>query len=192
MRIAIFGGSFNPVHRAHLALAEQALSELNLDRIIFVPCRRSPLKEDTDLIPAAVRVKLLKKAIRGNKYFFLSSAELVRKGASYTVDTLRYFKRRLGKHATLYFLAGADSMKYFNQWRSSDKIPHLCRIAVAARPGSSREAALKRGFLYLPGKKMEVSASGLRQALKQGRSLKETYMSRNDQRALMELFKKDL
>ena len=134
MSIGIFGGSFNPVHRGHLKLARAALSKLRLDKIVFVPSRRSPLKKKEDLLPAALRVKLLRSALKDQKRFFISLCEIQRKGPSYTVDTLKAFKRKWGKGTELFFLSGADTLKGLSRWKSLDEIFKLCRFVVMTRP----------------------------------------------------------
>lgn len=163
MRIGIFGGSFDPVHEGHLKLAFEAMSELNLERVIFVPARQNPLKVPSTLESAAVRVERLKKAIRAFPFFGLSLCELKRRGVSYTVDTLQYFKKKFGKDAALYFLIGADSLKNFNRWRSPERIASLCRLAVFSRPGF-RIKALPPGALYVPMDALPVSSTQIRRS----------------------------
>lgn len=135
MKIGIFGGSFNPVHAGHLRLAEYALSELNLDQLFFVPSSRTPLKDPQKLLPASLRVRQLKRAIRGREKMRVSFCEIDRGGASYTVDTLRYFSRKFGQKAVLYFLSGADTLESLDRWKSVKKVFKMCRFVVASRPG---------------------------------------------------------
>ena len=127
-RIGILGGSFNPIHQGHLALASYAQSELNLDKVYFVPSFQTPLKDPRSLLPAPLRARLVERAIRPHPRFKLSEVELKRKGRSYTVDTLRFFKKRLGAKAQLYFLAGADNAKTFSRWKSPQQVLKLCRF----------------------------------------------------------------
>ena len=135
MRIGIFGGSFNPVHAGHLKLAGEALSELNLNQVYFVPSRQSPLKKKDDLLPESLRLKQLRAAIKNRPAFKLSLCELKRPQPSYTVDTLRFFSKKFGKRAELYFLSGADTLKNISKWKSLDEIFKLCRFVVMSRPG---------------------------------------------------------
>lgn len=168
MRIGIFGGSFNPVHRGHLKLAREALSELNLHKVIFVPTGRTPFAEKEALLPAAFRVKLLKQAIRGERRFLVSACEIKRPGPSYTVDTLKYFKRKFGKSAVLYFLAGADSLKNLSRWRSLPQVLRLCRFVVLSRPGH-RAGRLPKEIFFMPFDALPVSSSEIRKKLRQGK-----------------------
>lgn len=168
MRVGIFGGSFNPVHRGHLKLACEALSELNLQKVIFVPSGRTPFVEKEALLPAALRVKLLKQAIRGEKRFRVSTCEIRRPGPSYTVDTLRFFKKKFGKNAVLYFLAGADSLKNLSRWRSLPQVLRLCRFIVLSRPGHPA-GRLPKEICFMPLDALPVSSSEIRKKLRQGR-----------------------
>ena len=92
MKIGILGGTFNPIHIGHLILAEEVREKLILDRIIFVPTYLPPHKYNSDIAPAFTRLKMVKLAIKGNRYFLTSDMEIKRDGRSYTIDTLREFK----------------------------------------------------------------------------------------------------
>lgn len=171
MRIGIFGGSFNPVHAGHLKLALGAMSELNLERVVFVPSHQNPLKSGAELESAGIRVARLEKAIKKFPYFSLSLCEIRRKGLSYTVDTLRTFKKKFGRKAVLYFLVGADSLKNFSRWKSTEQILRLCRLAVFSRPGFSLPIGqagarhLPAGALYVPMDALDVSSTQIRGSL---------------------------
>ena len=169
MRIGIFGGSFDPIHRGHLALAAYAASELDLDKVYFVPSHRTPLKSGERSLPAARRADLVKKAIRAYPRFAFSDVELKRKGVSYTVDTLRAFRKKF-RTAQLYFLAGADRIRDFSRWRSKNEVLKSCRFVVLTRPGH-RLRTRDRRFLWLPMPPVDVSSSDIRRRLKQGKSI---------------------
>ncbi len=171
MRIGILGGSFNPVHRGHLCLATAAVSELSLDKIIFVPSLRNPLKSKETLLPVPLRVKLLKQALRNHPGFSVSLCEIKRKGPSFTVDTLKFFRRRLGKRTALYFLSGADALKTLARWKSIDEIFKLCRFVVMTRPGYKIKSSSKP-FLHVPFDALPISSSTIRLRLEQNRSIK--------------------
>lgn len=171
MRIGVFGGSFNPVHEGHLRLAETALSELNLDRVIFVPAHQNPLKMRSTVVGSGHarslrgvdRVSQLRKAIAGKPHFSISLCELTRKGPSYTVDTLKYFKKKFGKGTTLYFLTGADVAGQLGRWKSFDEVRSLCRFVVASRPGYSLKK-LPEGVLAMPMDALASSSTELRKS----------------------------
>ncbi len=164
MRIAIYGGSFNPVHNGHVKLAKAALDRLNLDKVLFVPAYRNPLRE-TEMLPAALRVKLLKAAVRGDRRFEVSAVEVQRKGLSFTVDTLRYFKSKSAPGTVLYFLSGADQPSELKRWKSWNEIPKLCRFVVMSRPGHPVKG-LPDGVIHVPFDALDVSSTDIRGRLK--------------------------
>ncbi|OIO37933.1 MAG: nicotinate (nicotinamide) nucleotide adenylyltransferase [Candidatus Omnitrophica bacterium CG1_02_46_14] len=170
MRIGLFGGSFNPVHRGHIYLAHAAFLELTLDRVVFIPCNQNPLKAKEELLPASLRVKLLKRAICGAPGFSVSLFEIQRKGPSFTVDTLKYFRKRLGKSAVLYFLTGVDSLKTLSRWKSVDEIFKLCHFVVMTRPGFAIHKS-SRSFFYIPFDALPLSSSRIRSRLEKRRSI---------------------
>lgn len=172
MRVGILGGSFNPVHRGHVRLAEVALSELNLDRIYLVPAKENPLKRGGEILPAPLRLSLLKKAVKGIDGLEVSDCELKRKGASFTVDTLRYFKKRSGKNAQLYFVSGLDSLEGLGKWKSVEQVFKLCRFVAAARPGSIWKET-KFPVIRMPFDAIDVSSTEVRRRLKAKKSVKE-------------------
>ena len=118
-----------------MKLAVEALSELNLSKVYFVPSRQNPLKKKDDLLPQALRVKRLRAAIKNHPEFKISLCELRRPRPSYTVDTLRLFKKKFGKRTELYFLSGADTLKSLSKWKSLHQVFQLCRFVVMSRPG---------------------------------------------------------
>jgi nicotinate-nucleotide adenylyltransferase len=170
-RIGIFGGSFNPVHNGHLRLAEHALSEFNLDKVYFVPSGRTPLKDPASLLPAALRTSLLREALRGKKAFAVSDCEIRRGGTSYTLDTLKEFRRRLGPAPVLYFLCGADTAKNLSRWKSPGKVIKLCRFMILSRPGAAK-VHTPPGVLWAAFPALDISSSDVRARLKAGRSLR--------------------
>ena len=176
-RIGIFGGSFNPVHQGHLALAREAVLELNLDKIYFVPSFQNPLKKKEALLPDVLRVKLLRAAVRGNPDFAVSLCEIQRKGPSFTIDTLKSFKKKLGSDTVLYFLSGADVLKNIQRWKSVDQIFKLCRFVVMTRPGYPMKPAYRTGrqireqVLNLPFLALSVSSSEVRSRLRRGQKI---------------------
>ena len=170
MRIGIFGGSFNPVHEGHLCLARAAVSELNLNKIIFVPSFQNPLKQKEELLPPVFRIKLLRTAIKNQPGFSISLYEIKRKSPSFTVDTLKYFKRKFGKCSVLYFLSGADVLKNIKRWKSVDQIFKICRFVVMTRPGYP-EMRSPKSVLQVPFEALSLSSSGIRRRLQRGQSI---------------------
>lgn len=133
MKLGILGGSFNPIHNGHLAMAEAARRAHGLDRVIFVPAGRPPHKR-TDLAPAADRLEMVRLATRGREGVEASGMEIERPGMSYTVDTLEAF-RALYPGTELYFIIGEDSVPELPGWREPARILDLARIVAVNRPG---------------------------------------------------------
>jgi nicotinate (nicotinamide) nucleotide adenylyltransferase len=142
MRIGVFGGTFDPPHVGHLALAEWAREALRLDRVLFVPAGRPPHKGRRVLTPVAHRVAMTRLAVRGQRAFVVSALEARRNGPSFTVDTLRALRKR-EPGARIFLLMGADSLAEFPTWRDPAGILGFATLAVAARPGTRGRAAAR-------------------------------------------------
>lgn len=170
-RIGIFGGTFNPIHIGHLAIAEAIREKMDLKKVIFVPAHLPPHKSGRKLVDAKMRFKMVKEAIRGNPFFAVSNSEIRRRGKSYSVDTLRYFRKIYGGKVQLYFIIGADSLSELKKWREIKHIFKLARFVVVNRPGYAvRHLPSRSVAVSLPG--IEVSSSRIRQLIAQGRSIK--------------------
>ena len=135
MGAGVFGGTFDPIHRAHLELAQGALDQLFLDRIIFMPAGQPWLKTGESLTPACHRLAMVRLAVEGNPSFTVSDMEINRPGPTYTVDTLEALRRDLGKSEPLHFIVGSDVLDDFHRWKDPDRILQLCRLAVFKRQG---------------------------------------------------------
>jgi nicotinate-nucleotide adenylyltransferase len=165
MRIGVFGGTFDPVHVGHLAIANAALEELGLDRVFFVPARRSPLKSEAPIAAAEDRLAMLAAAIAGEPRFRVSPIELDRKGPSFTVDTLE----ALRGEGELFLILGSDAYSEFEHWRDPLRIRSLATIVLAARPGAPNVPA---GVRMLDSPLMDISSRELRARAARGRSLR--------------------
>jgi nicotinate-nucleotide adenylyltransferase len=126
MRIGVFGGSFDPVHRGHLRLADCCWRQTGLDRVEFIPAAQQPLKPHGPVATEDDRVAMLRLATADRPEFSVSTLEIDRGGVSYTVDTLRQLQVEL-PDGELYFLMGADSLADFPHWREPAEI---CRLAT--------------------------------------------------------------
>jgi len=183
-RIGIFGGSFDPIHTAHLLLAEQACDVLGLERVIFVPARLPPHKDPAALTSARDRLKMVRLAVADNPRLTVSDIELRREGPSYTVDTIRAMRRRLGKGAELFFLIGGDTVAELPTWRDVSGLVELCTVVPLSRPGvrkppvSALISALgkkeARGILSRTIKMplLDISATDVRARVSEGRSIR--------------------
>jgi nicotinate-nucleotide adenylyltransferase len=156
-RLGFFGGTFDPPHVGHLALAEWAKARLGLDRVLFVPSGRPPHKSRARLSNAAARLAMIRLAVRGNDGFEVSTIELRARRPSYTVDTLRHLHAEQ-PGARWYLVIGADSLDEFHTWHEPEAILSLATLAVATRPGaesrSSTAARSHRRSSPRPGRRV--------------------------------------
>lgn len=170
MRIGILGGTFNPVHIGHLILAEEIREKLRLDRIVFVPTFIPPHKQSNNIAPAADRFSMIRAAIRSNAYFDVSDMEIRRRGASYTIDTLREFKKRYPRD-DMYFITGSDLLNYLDKWKDLKNVIALVKFVVATRPGYPLED-IPSYIKTVAIRAVDVSAYEIRQCVKKGRSFR--------------------
>jgi len=175
------GGTFNPVHRGHLALARAAKKEFGLDEILFVPSGNPPHKKSNEVVDKAERFKLVRLAIKGKKHYHASRIELDRPGYSYAIDTFNALARHYGKKAKLFYIMGLDSINEILDWKKPLELFKLCEFIVGTRPGT-RIRSFRRLLKFPPLQKevdkihlMElkenISASDIRQRLASGRSV---------------------
>lgn len=134
-RVAVFGGTFDPVHHGHLVAAEEARHVLALDQVLFVPAAVPPHKLGDSMAQARHRVAMLELALSGHPHFALSRVDLDRPGPHFTVDMLALLAAALGPDTELYFLMGADSLRDLPTWRDPAGILGQARLVVVDRPG---------------------------------------------------------
>ncbi len=167
-RIAIFGGSFNPVHNQHIALAKSVVAELNLDRLIIMPTYTAPHKTDAPA-PAEHRLNMLKIAFANEERIEVSDYEISKGGTSYTYLTVEHFKQTTG--AEIFFLVGADMLKDFKTWRYPERILNACTLCAFDRTGEYTDYAKEqayfqktfgKSFLMLKGVGEERSSTQIR------------------------------
>lgn len=143
-KIALFGGTFDPIHEGHLAVARAAERRFRFDEVHFIPAAHPPHKPASDLLPFAHRFAMVALACAGQARFVPSLAEANNRsgaGASYSVDTVRRFQREICRPGDqLYFLLGADSFLEIGTWKEYETLLGLCDFVVASRPGVSSSA----------------------------------------------------
>ena len=175
----MFGGSFDPIHTGHVRVAQYAFEELGAERLFFIPARQSPHKTES---PAAGhhRLAMIQIAIEGMEGFSVSDCELTRSEPSYTLDTIRFFRKQFGEVVLLYWLIGADQLTELHKWYRVQELMDLCRISVMVRAGhplpdfsrlegifsESQIQNMKRDFLPTP--RIELSSTDIRHQLAQG------------------------
>ena len=174
VRLGLFGGTFNPIHLAHLVIADQAQDQLGLDKVLFMPCAIPPHKSESDLPSAEHRLNMVKIATFDHPHFEASYLEIQRGGKSYTAETLVELSRiyHLDRE-NLFLIIGSDSLLELHTWRTPQRILELCQLAVIDRPGSMLpEQSSLIPYLLLPTPKLQFSASFIRDALRRGKSVR--------------------
>jgi nicotinate-nucleotide adenylyltransferase len=170
-RIGIFGGSFDPVHNAHLALGRLALQHLGLDELRWVPAGL-PWQKSRQVTPGAQRLEMLRLALEGEPRFVIDTCELDRSGPSYTIDTLRALQAH--EPAAAWFLViGQDQYARLDTWREWPELLQRVTLAVAGRAGVPPQppaalAAVPHRMVPLPLPPMAVSATEIRARVAQG------------------------
>jgi nicotinate-nucleotide adenylyltransferase len=175
VRIGVLGGTFDPIHVAHLLLAEQAREQLVLDKVLLIPAGDPWRKASRDVSPAALRLEMVRRATAENPLFEVDDREVRRDGATYTVDTLRELRAELDEDDDLFLILGEDALADLPNWKEPEVLPKYATIVVAPREGVELPetlpfdpAAIER--IDMPY--MDVSSTDLRQRARLGRSLR--------------------
>jgi len=134
MRTGIFGGTFNPIHQAHLRIAEEVREKCALDRVIFVPAASPPHKRVSDDVSFAHRLAMVELAVADHPQFLVSDLESCRGGKSYSVHTLEIF-RESNPNDELFFIIGMDSFRDLASWKDYERLFGLAQLVVVSRPG---------------------------------------------------------
>ncbi len=182
--LGVFGGTFDPIHIAHLAVAELARDATGLAEVLFVPAGEPPHKRDQRISPIADRMAMVRLAVAGNPAFTASDLELRRAGPSYTVDTLEALRSErvaAGQGPDLALIVSAEAFADLATWREPERILELATLVVAPRDGYEEATpdALRQRFpgssariVVLEGPRLRLSASELRTRAAAGRSLR--------------------
>lgn len=177
-RMGILGGTFDPIHYGHLAIAEEARVALGLEQVLLVPAAQQPFKRGLTVATAVQRLEMVRLACAGNPAFRPCAVELERPGPSYTVTTLE----ELGATHTaeLCFLIGADALRDLPRWHRAAELPRLARIVALQRPYAALDLealfaelpALRGRLELLEGPRIDLSSSELRARVAAGRPIR--------------------
>lgn len=132
MKIGLYGGTFDPIHHGHLILGRQALEQLGLDRLVFIPAARSPFKTGQTLTAGKHRFEMVRLAIEGESYFAADDLELERADPSYSIDTVNTYRQRF-PGAELFWLIGEDHVPSLPKWHRIDELGARVRFVVLTR-----------------------------------------------------------
>lgn len=175
------GGTFDPIHTAHLIIAEEARTRFALDRVTFIPAGDPWMKSQREVTAAGQRVDMVKLAISSNPAFSLSLIEVERPGPTYTVDTLEQLWGELGYDTQLFLLLGWDSVADLPAWKAPYRISKMATTVAFPRPGFARPGleALEKAMpgvtdriVFLDEPCLQISSTGIRMRVAEGKSVR--------------------
>ncbi|OOM82208.1 nicotinate-nucleotide adenylyltransferase [Clostridium puniceum] len=172
-RYGIIGGTFDPIHYAHLYIAYEAKEQLNLDEVIFMPAGKQPFKVNKEVTESKLRYDMVKTAIESYAEFSVSNYEIEKGGLSFTYETLEYFKNKSTEDMELFFITGADCLITLEQWQGIEKIFSLATLVVFPREGINNKQMIEKKqeieekyngkIIVLDLKKLEISSTYIRE-----------------------------
>lgn len=176
LRIGVLGGTFDPIHYGHLAIAEEARYILDLARVYLIPAAHQPLKQGRHAASAAHRLAMVDLACDDNPMLIASSIELDRPPPSYSVDTIAALRQQLPADTELHFILGADALALLPRWHRINELIEMTRFAVITRPGIVLDVAataqqlprLRGRVTVIEGPALEISSDMLRQRMHNG------------------------
>lgn len=177
-RIGVYGGTFNPIHTAHLITAEEVCEQMHLDKMLFIPSANHPFKNMNGLVDASTRLKMVNLAIKGNKNFEASDIEVNQPAGSisYTVNTLKLLKNRYkNEQVKLYLVIGMDNLTELHKWKEPEKLFLLSEVVVINRPGfyiKDIHNEFNRQVTYVPVTNIDISSTEIRNRIREKRSVK--------------------
>lgn len=181
MKVGIMGGTFDPIHIAHLIIAEEARTRLALDRVIFIPAGEPWMKSERIVTVAGQRVEMVKLAMSSNPAFSLSLIEVERPGPTYTVDTLEQLWGELGYDTQMFLLLGWDSVAELPAWHAPYRISKMATVVAFPRPGFNKPelAVLEKSMpgiaeriVFLDEPYLDISSTGIRKRIADGGSVR--------------------
>lgn len=171
-QIGVFGGSFDPPHRAHERVAHAACEQLHLDTLLWIPARQPPHKPDRALAEPLDRLNMVRLVTRNVPQFAVDSRELDRPGPSWTVQTLESLKKDY-PDAHFWLIVGSDNLAGFASWREPERIQELASLAVYERPGREIERATVPAATPIHGATRDISSTDIRERLRRGTSTED-------------------
>jgi nicotinate-nucleotide adenylyltransferase len=177
-RIGVFGGAFNPVHIAHLIIAEDVRQQIHLDKVLFIPYAKPPHKDNGELADAEARLHMVKLAISDNPYFEASDMEIQRgqNSVTYTVDTLLELSEQYkNEQVKFYLIMGIDNLIELHTWKDPGKLFLLSEVVVLNRPGyliQNVKNDYNRQVIFIPVPNLDISATDIRHKIQEKKSIK--------------------
>lgn len=196
LKLAVMGGTFDPIHYGHLVAAEAVRAEFELDKVLFIPAGKPAHKLDKKVTCPEHRFAMTSLATESNPYFEASRIEIDRVGITYTIDTIKDLKARYMNKCDIYFITGADALLDILSWKNVEELFGLCSFVAATRPGfdyseikgqlDDIERRFNKKIRYIEVPSLAISSSDIRDRVKCGKPIKyllpestEAYIKRN-------------
>ncbi len=177
MAIALYGGSFDPIHIGHLITATNAVENYNLDKVIFIPSHITPLKDRNLEASDVDRYEMIQRSIKNNSKFIVSDYEINNAGVSYSYNTVKYFKENY-KNEKIYFIIGTDRAKDLKKWYNIEELSKLVTFVFVARDNEKLEEIIEKDDFYkgidyeiMVSPIIEISSSLIRNKIKQNKKI---------------------
>jgi len=165
--IALFGGTFDPVHIGHCIIAQRAMEEFSLKKVVFIPCHQSPHKLGVKTAASSDRIAMLREALAGSTWAEVSDFEIAREQPSFSVDTAESFSAR-HPGVPLFWIMGTDQWEVLEKWKNYRRLAELVTFIIFPRPGVPKA---KKGIRHLQlESRVDISASMVRELIRKGRS----------------------
>jgi len=180
MKIGVLGGTFDPIHNGHLAIAEEARARLNLAQVLFVPAGRPRLRKTDPVAATEQRVQMVCLALADKPYFKISTIEVERAGHSHMVDTITELRKQFGSKVEFFLILGWDSLVELPRWIGPSRLIKMCRLVAVPRPGYNQPdlqaleteiPGLSQRVILLDEPRLDISATEIRNRVSRGLSI---------------------
>lgn len=180
-KLAVMGGTFDPIHYGHLVAAETVREELGVERVLFIPSGRPPHKQKTRVAGDEHRYLMTVLATASDPYFEVSRMEIDRPGMTYTIDTIRSLRTQCAEDCIIYFITGADAAAEIISWKDPQELVKMCRIVAVTRPGYDKSKIFyglikaqipPDSFIFLEVPALSISSTDIRNRVSVGKSVR--------------------
>lgn len=179
MSIGIYGGTFDPIHLGHLILAEEAREQAQLDKVVFMPAKVSPFKQNKDIAEDKHRLEMVRRSVEDIEHFFVSDFEIKLNEVSYTINTLRAYRKVIPQNEELFFIMGTDSFLDIEKWYMSEELLNEFNFIVGGRPGYKtkdvnaliKKLSKKTKIIKLKNRLIDVSSTDIKERIGTGKNI---------------------
>ncbi len=171
MKIALYFGSFNPIHTGHLIIANHVLSHCDVDRVWFVVSPHNPLKDTAGLLNENHRFHLVQLAIEQESRFQVSNIEFSLPRPSYTIDTMTYLQEKFPQHA-FSIVMGSDSLQNIKKWKNYEQLLSIFKLIIYRRPGFDIDRTISANIQILDAPLLDISSTYIRKLIREKKSIR--------------------